>query len=388
MSRLCVALCSEYPLGFQGGVSILVRTLIEDLADQIDFVTVSPDESLASLPRDIRDKVTTHIMFREGDPRHRLAERLKAAGVTIAHFHLGGTYMWHTKHPLKCPIPGVSAHGIRCLSTVHLVVDPFHGLCNESRPKWIKKALFAVAWLNRMRIYSRLACEIAVSDHDANKLKKWFIPMGHKIRRIYHSRILPESQPPALQVRSRHCPYILAVGHVAFRKGQHILAEAFSTLATDFPEWSLLIAGDVAEEECRWKIQAIAAKYRLEDRIHLLGPRDDTAELMSAAGVFVQPSLQEALGLALQEALRYGCACIGTQAGGIPELIIDGQNGLLVAPNDPDAMRSALRELISNSNLRYSLSKEAPLSAASKGMTRAAMSANHLAIYQSLGESP
>ena len=104
---------------------------------------------------------------------------------------------------------------------------------------------------------------------------------------------------------------------------------------------------------------------------------------MRRTSVFVQPSRWEALGLALQEALYYGCPSIGTDVGGIPELIDQGVNGLLVPPDDPEAMAIALEKLLSDETMRRRFSKAAPESIIGKGMTANKMGGEYLALYRS-----
>ena len=65
-------------------------------------------------------------------------------------------------------------------------------------------------------------------------------------------------------------------------------------------------------------------------------------DLMSRAAIYVQPSFWEALGLALQEAMFAGCACVGSRAGGIPELIEENKTGLLFEPGNVAQLAAAL----------------------------------------------
>ena len=97
------------------------------------------------------------------------------------------------------------------------------------------------------------------------------------------------------------------------------------------------------------------------------------------------PSLLEGLGLSLQEALFYGCACVGSRVGGIPELIDNGANGLLVSPGNADELAVALDRLISDAALRHRLRARAPSSILEKGMTAEQMVKNYEALYARIG---
>jgi glycosyltransferase involved in cell wall biosynthesis len=176
---------------------------------------------------------------------------------------------------------------------------------------------------------------------------------------------------------------VLSVGHIAFRKGQHVLAEAFARIARKFPDWNLWIVGHNAESACWDYIEEIIQRPGLKERIRLVGPTGKPEELMRRTSIFVQPSRWEALGLALQEALYYGCPSVGTAVGGIPELIDDGVNGLLIPPDDSAAMAAALEKLLTDEAMRRRFSEAAPKSIIGKGMTSDIMASEYLALYRS-----
>ena len=103
----------------------------------------------------------------------------------------------------------------------------------------------------------------------------------------YHSRLRNDSTE--LDEPKRH-PIILNVGHVAQRKGQHLLATAFAKIARRFPEWSLQFAGPDHDQITAKAIRTLARESNLEGRIQLLDRRDDTSQLMQQAAIYVQPS--------------------------------------------------------------------------------------------------
>jgi glycosyltransferase involved in cell wall biosynthesis len=215
-------------------------------------------------------------------------------------------------------------------------------------------------------------------------LRRWYWPARGKFSVIYHSRINPSTLPAAVERE----PMILNVGHIAARKGQQVLAEAFAEIAPRHPEWKLFLMGHVAEAAVERQIHDIARAHQLEDRILCTGPRNDSFDFMNRAGIYVQPSYLEALGLALQEAMATGCPAIGSRIGGIPELIDDQTNGLLVPAGDPHALACALERLISDAALRERYGRAAAASIISKGMTVEKMVARHLALYESILKAP
>jgi glycosyltransferase involved in cell wall biosynthesis len=376
-----IALCLEYPLALRGGVSVIVETLIEGLVDEFDCVLVSPDESIEAAGLS-RGSTVRHIRWnpedaRSADASKSLAETLTAAGVKLAHFHFGGVFAWGVRTPGRSPILFATAMGIRVISSIHLVVSLLDGFCSTTKPLAFKIGYLPIAWLGKLQQLRAVKAEITVSEHDRAKMQKWYFPAARKIRRIYHSRLNESTQPPPL-IRE---PFILSVGHVAFRKGQHVLAEAFSRIASRFPEWRLIIIGSFGDSSIE-RIREIASRSQLVERIQILGERRDVIDFMRRASIFVQPSRYEALGLALQEALWLGCPAIGCAVGGIPELICHGETGLLVAPDNPTEMAEALSKLMSQTKLRETFSRKASDSITRKKMTAAQMVQAHVELYR------
>ncbi len=98
--------------------------------------------------------------------------------------------------------------------------------------------------------------------------------------------------------------------------------------------------------------RAMTRRLGLEGRIHLPGQCQDNADLLRAFDLFVLPSRQEGLGSALIEAMACGLPVVGTDAGGIPELIENGRNGFVVPREDPAALAEAILRLAGDDPLR------------------------------------
>jgi glycosyltransferase involved in cell wall biosynthesis len=382
--RKKIALCLEYPLALRGGVSVLVETLLGGLCERYELILVSPDS-----PEKLREQpaakfISGHIAWTPSkvstQTSKKLAQELAAKGVRLAHFHLGGNYGWGNRFPGASPISHASKLGIAVFSTVHLVVSPLDGYCGPQKPLWFKLALLPLAYAGKMQQLAHVRREIAVSRHDAEKLQRWYSPLRGKYIQLYHSRLKKGSQPQSELPRE---PLVLNVGHVAWRKGQIVLAEAFAQIAERHPAWKLMMAGGFPESGTVDKIRGIAKAHGLEERILLPGERADAMELMRRAGIYVQPSYFEALGLALQEALFCGCPSIGTRAGGIPELVEHERTGLLVEPGQPAQMAGALEKLMNDATLRERYRKQGAASIIQKGMTAEQMIARHIELYES-----
>lgn len=120
-----------------------------------------------------------------------------------------------------------------------------------------------------------------------------------------------------------------------------LVAAAKLALAAE-PRLHLLVVGD---GELHQQVSQAAAGL---PRLHLLGQRDDVADLLAASDVFVQSSLWEGLGRALTEACLAGLPSVATAVNGIPDLVTPEETGLLVPPARPDALAEALLTAISD----------------------------------------
>ena len=383
--RKKIALCLEYPLALRGGVSVLVESLIEGLAPDFDPIVVSPDspEELAASP--VAPLIRQHVPWDPTQPssaRARLlADKLQAEGADLAHFHLGGNFGWGNRFPNQSPLTHVARRGIPVVSSVHLVVHALDGFCGPQKPLWFKLALLPLAWTGKMQTLAHVRREIAVSQHDLHKLRRWYWPLRRRFGQIYHSRLRQAAQPAPGGPREKA---ILNVGHIAARKGQQVLAAAFARIASRYPDWQLWLVGHVAEEACADEVRRIAAAHGLEQRILFTGARQDAYDWMSRAGLYVQPSLAEALGLALQEAMFRGCPAIGSRVGGIPELIDHEKTGLLVTPDRVDELTAALEKCLANPELRGQFGRVGAASMVTKGMTFEQMVASHVRLYRKI----
>lgn len=134
---------------------------------------------------------------------------------------------------------------------------------------------------------------------------------------------------------------VLFVGRLRLRKGVEVLLEALRGLP-DAPE--LLIVGD---GEHRQALEIRAAELGLADRVRFLGRCDapQVRELLSRACALVVPSIYEGMPLVVLEAMEAGLPVIASQVSGIPEVVVDGETGWLVPPEDPPALTTALADL-------------------------------------------
>jgi glycosyltransferase involved in cell wall biosynthesis len=190
------------------------------------------------------------------------------------------------------------------------------------------------------RILSRAALVLALSEEWRNNLLR--ICPNMKIEVLPNGVALPEIRHrPGLPVAPRT---VLMLGRLGRRKGTYDLVRAFARIAPRLPGVQLVCGGDGDIEEVR----ALAKELGLEDRVMCpgwLGPEGKRAHL-AAAAVFVLPSNAEGMPMAVLEAMSWGLPVIATPVGGIPQLIRNDRNGLLVAPGDIDAIAEAVLRLM------------------------------------------
>jgi glycosyltransferase involved in cell wall biosynthesis len=134
----------------------------------------------------------------------------------------------------------------------------------------------------------------------------------------------------------------LAVARLSPEKDLATLLHAVALVARRDPGFRLEIAGDGV---CRSELGRLAAELRLQDHVHFLGQVSDVPALLKQARLFVLSSLSEGISLTILEAMARGLPVVATRAGGSPEVVVDGETGLLVAPGDAASLTEALLSL-------------------------------------------
>ncbi|MBI3947785.1 MAG: glycosyltransferase family 4 protein [Armatimonadetes bacterium] len=147
-------------------------------------------------------------------------------------------------------------------------------------------------------------------------------------------------------------PIVLTAARLAPQKGIDVLVEAWAGLVPDFPEGLLLVAGDGPE---RPALEARAAARGVARSVRFLGFRTDVRHLLRSADAVAIPSRMEGQSLFALEAMAEGAPVAASRAGGLPEMVRDGETGLLAPPDDPAALADALRRLLSDAALAAQL---------------------------------
>lgn len=142
----------------------------------------------------------------------------------------------------------------------------------------------------------------------------------------------------------RH-PYIFAVGRHVWNKGFDVLLHAFAEVAPRYPDLDLIMAGDGPDHQ---RLVTLAGTLGIANRV--VFPRQTTRVMTVAylhhAWLVVAPSLQESFGLVSLEGMAARRPVIATRTGGVPDVIEDGCNGLLVPPGDSSALATSIQALL------------------------------------------
>ncbi|MDR7555340.1 MAG: glycosyltransferase family 4 protein [Armatimonadota bacterium] len=142
-------------------------------------------------------------------------------------------------------------------------------------------------------------------------------------------------------------PLVTCAARLVPEKGVDMLLRAWGRVVQAIPQAVLEVAGDGPE---RARLEGMASRLGLEDRVRFLGwvASHDMPQLYRRAWAVVLPSRwEEGLGMCLVEGGLAGCALVGTDLGGIREIVRPGRNGTLVPPEDPEALARALEGLLS-----------------------------------------
>ena len=159
---------------------------------------------------------------------------------------------------------------------------------------------------------------------------------------------------------------LLNVARLSPQKGLLYALRALPAIRKRFPSAHLVSVGATTDPRWLEQLEREATELGVKDHFHVMGGRRDVIDFLRACDVFIFPSLYEGLGIALIEAMAAGCACVASSAGPIPEVISNGEDGILVPPADPEAIAAAVCRLLDDETLRRRLGDAATKTAFSR----------------------
>jgi len=146
---------------------------------------------------------------------------------------------------------------------------------------------------------------------------------------------------------------MVCVSRLIPRKRVDSVIRATALLAREIPDLRLIVIGDGDQHQ---ELQKLVAELYVDQRVELKGwlPQHEISDYLCLADVFVSPPDFEGLGIVFIEALACGAPVVGTSVGGIPDIIEDGRNGILVPPGDVDQLAQGIKKVLEDEELRNS----------------------------------
>ncbi|SHM58478.1 Glycosyltransferase involved in cell wall bisynthesis [Caldanaerovirga acetigignens] len=175
-------------------------------------------------------------------------------------------------------------------------------------------------------------------------------------------------------------PLIGMIGRLVPEKGHEYAIRAMPEVLKKFHDTRLVLVGD---GPFRPYLEDLCGKVGVKDKVVFLGFRKDVEEIAIDFDVILMPSLSEGLPLALLESMALGKPVVASEAGGIPEIIKDGENGVLVPPKDEGALAEKIIRLLTSNEMREKLGENARQTVLSK-FTAKIMAENTMRIYDEL----
>jgi glycosyltransferase involved in cell wall biosynthesis len=201
---------------------------------------------------------------------------------------------------------------------------------------------------------------IAISDHVARFTIARGVREPGRVRRVYHGLDIPDAQEQERERQRIRAELAIPadaflvgnVGRLAPQKGQRHLVEAMPLLLERVPRAQAVIAGG---GDLQVFLRDLALELHVSENVHVLGPRQDVPALMHALDAFAMPSIWEGFGLVLLEAMAAARPVVASRVATIPEVVVDGETGLLVPAGDEVALAEALAQLADDPQLAHRL---------------------------------
>ncbi len=218
-------------------------------------------------------------------------------------------------------------------------------------------------------VYSRLSRWISLTNGMRNSVLTFtrmpgesvdVVPLGIDLQQFNPAKYT-RSQARTFFRLPQHDRIVGVLGRLDPQKGQEVLLRAVPALTRKHPNIHIIIAGDETAGEPGYKarLENICRTLSIEKRVTFLPFTNDVPRLMTALDIFVLPSYSETYGLVVIEAMAMKRPVIATNAGGVPEIITNGETGLLVPPRDSDALSGAIHSLLTNVRLRSRIIRSA-----------------------------
>lgn len=245
------------------------------------------------------------------------------------------------------------------------------------------------------RLMARLADHVVVPGNAVRQHMATIERIDPSRIEVIHLAIDPDTFVPQAQAAARirqrlgaqDAFLVGAVGRLDPGKGFEDLVAASKALPAEI-DLRVVIVGDHPDPIRHTALEAEIARLGLAGKVELVGHQEEIAAWMRAMDVLVHPSLSEAFPQVVMEAMAVGTPVVATDVGGVPELVVPGSTGVLVAPRDPNGLAAAIMQLYRDPDLRRRYS-EASAARIADHFSAAAMVAHYADRYhQWLGVGP
>jgi glycosyltransferase involved in cell wall biosynthesis len=273
----------------------------------------------------------------------KLAKLLRERKIDILHTHL--------------PYAGIVGRPAAVLAGVKTIISTEHGLMGSYHP---------LTRLGSVLTYPLNNATIGVSQAVANSILKYKMTRPKSIHVVHNAIDIkdrniiqtdPESVKKSLRIEGTGL-IVGTVSHIRPEKGHQYLVEAARLVLDKRPEVRFVVVGRETTKNDLLRLEEQAQRLGIRDRIIFTGFRPDALQIMNTFDVFVLPSLWEAFGIVLLEAMNLGKPLVATNVDGIPEVIDDGVNGFMVPPRDPEKMAARILDLLNDDALRNRMGEQ------------------------------
>jgi len=319
--------------GVGGGISALVETIIPTLRQQVDLLYLP---TVKRRPLKESGKISLPNMALAVSQFARFLSALYRFDPHIIHLNTSQGIAW-----FKDTFFVFVGKAYGCRIVLHMHGGNFDKLYDKN-PRFMQTYT--------RRVMNLTDAIIAVSTEWRRRLAQ-IVPVDHIFS--FQNCVAVDAISPHLANRSNHMAMALFLGRIGPRKGAFDLLEAMGRLQAINCPLQVWIAGseerhgDQLRAVARWEELQLLDKCQLVGNVHGV----EKAELLSKASLFVLPSYDEGLPMAVLEAMAAGLAVISTPVGGIPEVVKDGYNGFLVRPGDVETLAEKLAVLSSDPHL-------------------------------------
>jgi glycosyltransferase involved in cell wall biosynthesis len=324
-------------------------------------------------------------------PNVEFYERARRRGLSVRMVHCKGRADWRAVRQIEEYIQEdavdlVHTHGYKADLYGYLAAWRCHKPVVATCHNWVggTAALGIYNHLDRMALkkFNALA---AVSDAVAQRLLAFGVP-SEKIKTIANGIDVAafERAHPLPLLKAEGSTVVGVVARLDLQKGFEYLLRAARELCKTFPGLKIVIAGEGPD---RNRIEEMIQQYGLQSSVVLAGQQSNMPAVYAAMDIFVLPSLNEGLPMTVLEAMAASKPVIATRVGAIPSVIRDGENGLLVAPKDSEALQNAVASLLNDPERRRRLGDQAH-TWVSQNYTSEAMALKYREMYEEVLGKP